>query len=57
MSFQDLQRLVWNEEAICHECGEPMDAENTSVEAFERDGRLLCRECYECELEDARDDE
>lgn len=57
MSFQDLQCLVWNGEAACTECGASMDSENTSIEAFERRGALLCTECFEIECENEWDED
>ena len=34
-------------EAVCELCGEPMDPEDISVEAFEMSGCLACSECLE----------
>ena len=30
---------------LCEGCGEPMDASDVNVEAFEMSGRILCPEC------------
>jgi hypothetical protein len=34
-------------DALCEGCGDAVDAEDLSVEAFEMTARLLCRECWE----------
>lgn len=53
MSFQDLQRLCWDGENLCPECGDALDGDNVSVEYFERSGGLLrCVDCDTAEWDD-----
>lgn len=33
-------------DALCEDCGEPMDMADVNVEAFEVTGRLICAECF-----------
>ena len=50
MSVQDLEQILCWDDALCTECGEPLDGDNVSVEAFERDGiSLVCVDCDEGE--------
>ena len=37
---------------LCEHCGEPMDASEVSVEAFELSGKILCPDCAEEVFED-----
>jgi hypothetical protein len=41
-------------DALCGDCGEPVYAQEISVEAFERFGALCCEACFHerCEEED-----
>lgn len=55
MSFQDLQRLVWDGESLCPECGDPIDGDNVSVAYFERSGGLLL--CVDCDIQDDEDED
>ena len=48
-------------DALCEDCGEPMDMTEVNVEAFEVTGRLICAECFddlhpEDDCEEALDD-
>ncbi len=54
--IQDLEMRV-GDDATCRECGDLVDAENVSVEAFERGGHITCTDCYEalCEWDDDDD--
>lgn len=44
-SVQDLEQIVGWGDALCMECGDPLDGFNVSVEAFERTGMVICDEC------------
>ncbi|UPT53157.1 hypothetical protein [Synechococcus phage Ssp-JY42] len=43
-------------DALCQACGEPLDAADISVEAFEITGQLLCPECADDALADDEPD-
>lgn len=45
-------------DAICEDCGEPMDMTDLIVEAFEVTGRLICPACFaELHGDDDNEDE
>lgn len=43
-------------DALCEDCGEPMDMTDLQVEAFEVTGRLICSDCFD-ELHEDEDDD
>ena len=44
-------------DALCEDCGEPLDMTDISVENFEATGRLICDECAAELFEDSGEDD
>ena len=40
-------------DAFCEDCGDPMDASEINVEAFEMTGHVLCEDCAQEAFEKA----
>ena len=44
-------------DALCEDCGEPIDMTEVNVEAFEVVGRLICKGCFDELFEEPEDED